>query len=109
VLLVDELSASSSEEFSGSLQALGRATIIGTQTQGNCLVMNIELLPGNAIVLHTYKQAQTLKGRILEDNGVVPDIEVALDRQQLLQGVDAQLEAALTYLEQEARAASQRP
>jgi hypothetical protein len=29
---------------------------------------------------------------------VVPDIEVTLDRRQLLQGVDAQLQAALGYL-----------
>jgi carboxyl-terminal processing protease len=101
VILVDELSASSSEEFAGSLQALGRATIIGTQTQGNCLVMNIEFLPGDAILIYPYKQSQTPNGRILEGNGVVPDIEVALDRASLLQGTDAQLEAALAFLVQE--------
>ena len=35
---------------------------------------------------------------MLEDNGVVPDIEVTLDREQLLQGSDAQLQTAIEYL-----------
>jgi carboxyl-terminal processing protease len=102
VILVDELSSSSSEEFAGSLQAMGRATIIGTQTQGNCLVMNIEPLPEGAILAYPFGQSQTPDGRILEDNGVVPDIEVVLDRASLLQGRDTQLEAALAFVDQEA-------
>jgi carboxyl-terminal processing protease len=98
VLLVDELSASSSEEFAGSLQSMGRVTIIGTQTPGRCLVMNVEQLPNEAILVYPYGQSQTPDGRVLEDNGVVPDIEVALDREQLLQGSDAQLQTAIEYL-----------
>lgn len=98
VILVDELSASSSEEFAGSLQALGRATIIGSQTPGRCLVMNIASLPKGGILTYPFGQSQTPDGRVLEGNGVVPDIEVALDREELLQGVDAQLEAAIGYL-----------
>jgi carboxyl-terminal processing protease len=101
VILVDELSASSSEEFAGSLQALGRATIVGSQTPGRCLVQDLALLPKDALLIYPSAQSQTPDGRILEDNGVVPDIAVTLDHQQLLQGIDAQLEAALTYLEQE--------
>ncbi len=98
VILVDELSASSSEEFSGSLQALGRATIIGSQTPGMCLTANIVPLPNGAILVYPFSQSQTPDGRVLEDNGVMPDISVTLDRAQLLQGVDSQLEAALDYL-----------
>jgi carboxyl-terminal processing protease len=103
VLLVDELSTSSSEEFAGSLQALGRATIIGSWTPGSCLVMNVELLPNDAILVYPYAQSQAPDGRVLEDNGVVPDIEVALDREQLLQGNDGQLEAAIEYAEEQIR------
>jgi carboxyl-terminal processing protease len=103
VILVDELSQSSSEEFTGSLQALGRATIIGSRTPGSCLVMNIELLPNGAILIYPYAQSQTPDGRVLEDNGVIPDIEIALDREQLLQGYDGQLEAAIEYAEEQIR------
>ncbi|MFC1879542.1 S41 family peptidase, partial [Chloroflexota bacterium] len=98
VILVDELSASSSEEFAGSLQSLGRATIVGAQTPGSCLVMTIEILPKGAILMYPYGQSQTPDGRVLEGNGVIPDIEVALDRQQLIEGFDAQLQAAIDYL-----------
>jgi carboxyl-terminal processing protease len=98
VILVDELSASSSEEFAGSLQALGRATIIGSQTPGMCLTANIVPLPKGGILVYPNSQSQTPDGRVLENNGVVPDMPVSLDRQELLQGVDAQLQAALDYL-----------
>jgi carboxyl-terminal processing protease len=98
VILVDEHSASSSEEFAGSLQALGRATIVGSQTPGVCLTMNISPLPNGALLVYPFGQGQTSKGRVLENNGVVPDISVKLDRQELLQGIDTQLEAAIVYL-----------
>ena len=100
VILVDEHSLSSSEEFSGSLQALGRATIVGSQTPGICLVMNIKTLPNGTILAYPIAEGQTPDGRVLENNGVVPDIQVALDRAQLLQGRDSQLEAAINYIEQ---------
>jgi len=101
VILVDEHSLSSSEEFSGSLQALGRATIVGSQTPGICLVMNIKTLPYGTILAYPIAEGQTPDGRVLENNGVVPDIEVALNRAQLLQGRDTQLEAAINYLEKQ--------
>jgi carboxyl-terminal processing protease len=98
VILVDELSASSSEEFAGSLQALGRATILGVQTPGRCLTMNIAPLPKGAILVYPYGQSLTPDGRVLENNGIVPNIAVDLDRQQLLQGIDAQLKAAIAFV-----------
>lgn len=97
VILVDELSASSSEEFAGSLQALGRAVIVGSQTPGRCLTANFAPLPNGGLLVYPFGQSQTPGGRILENNGVVPDIEVALDRHVLLLGIDAQLEAAIEY------------
>jgi carboxyl-terminal processing protease len=98
VILVDELSASSSEEFAGSLQALGRATVIGSQTPGRCLTANIVSLPKGGLLVYPNGQSQTPDGRVLEDNGVVPDIAVSLDRGKLLQGIDTQLEEAIEYL-----------
>ena len=98
VVLVDELTASSSEEFSGSLQALGRATVAGSQTPGRCLVAEIKELPKGAVLIYPYGQSQAPNGWILEDNGVIPDVAVDLNRQALLQGIDSQLEAALRAL-----------
>jgi len=101
VILVDELSASSTEEFAGSLQALGRATIVGLQTPGRCLVMDIVSLPNGALLTYPWGQSQTPDRRVLENNGVIPDIKVALDREQLLQGFDEQLEAAIKYVSEQ--------
>lgn len=99
VILVDELSTSSTEEFTGILQYLGRATVIGTQTPGSCLVMEINELPKGGLLMVPYAQSQLPDGTIIENNGITPDIEVNLDRGELLQGLDAQLEAAIKFAE----------
>jgi len=57
----------------------------------------LALLPGSGVLSYPYGQSQTPDGRVLEGNGVVPDIEVALDRNLLLQGIDTQLAAAIDY------------
>ena len=98
VVLVDPLSASSSEEFAGVMQSSHRATIIGQQTPGLVLVADIVELPNAAIFLYPIAQTQTADGTVLEGRGVTPDITVALDRGQLLQGVDAQVQAAVNYI-----------
>jgi len=98
VILIDDLSASSSEEFSGGMQSIGRATIIGNQSPGRCLAADIRPLPNDFILIIPTRQSQTPDGNVLEDNGVTPDIVVLLERQKLMQGIDTQLEAALQYL-----------
>jgi len=98
VVLVDELCASSCEEFSGALQANQRAAIIGGWTSGSDLVMDVVILSNGASFGYPIAQTQTLDGRVLEGNGVIPDMEVRLDRELLLRGVDSQLQAAVEFL-----------
>ncbi len=98
VVLVDVLSASSAEEFAGGLQSLGRASIIGERTAGICLVMDAVTLPDGAVFVYPVEQTRTADGTVLEGRGVIPDIEVPLDRSMLLRGIDSQLEAALKHL-----------
>lgn len=100
VVLVDEMSTSSSEEVAGGLQAIGRATIVGTRTPGVALVAETTQLPG-ATFVYPVAITRLADGTILEGRGVIPDIRVALDRHLLLKGRDSQLEAALTYLEEQ--------
>jgi len=45
----------------------------------------------------------TPDGTVLEGHGVVPDIEVGLDRKMLLKGIDSQLDSAVKYIEKEVR------
>jgi carboxyl-terminal processing protease len=95
VVLIDVMSASSAEEFSGALQAIGRAVVVGEQSAGICVVASMVTLPNGALLIYPYGQTRTADGTILEGRGVIPDIEVALDRTSLLQGRDPQLEAAI--------------
>jgi carboxyl-terminal processing protease len=98
VVLVDVMSASSAEEVAGGLQSIGRATVIGQRTAGVCLVMELMTLPNGALFIFPVQQTRTSDGTVLENRGVIPDIEVKLDRAGLLRGVDSQMEAAVRFL-----------
>jgi carboxyl-terminal processing protease len=101
VVLIDVMSASSAEEFSGALQAIGRAVVVGERSAGVCVRMNVKQLPNGALLMYPFAQSRTADGTVLEGNGVTPDIEVALDRDSLLQGIDSQLEAAISQIERQ--------
>ncbi len=102
-VLVDVRSWSSSEEFAGGLQAIGRATIVGERTPGKVMVQREMELPNGALFIYPFEQTRTADDTILEGNGVVPDIEVTLDRILLMQGIDSQLEAAIQHIGSEVR------
>jgi len=97
-VIVDYMCVSSCEEFSGGLKAIKRATIIGDRTPGVVLPADFFKLLNGATFLYPYTQSITADGTVLEGHGVVPDIEVALDRNELLQGKDTQLEAAINFI-----------
>ena len=99
VVLVDHMSISSAEEFSGGLKAIKRATIVGERTPGVVVTCNFEKLPNGATFIYPTNWTITADGTVLEGHGVIPDIEIALDRHELLQGKDSQLEAAVKFLE----------
>ncbi len=98
VVMVDHMCVSSGEEFSGGLKAIKRATIIGERTPGVVLTADFVKLPNGATFMYPNAFTITADGTVLEGHGVVPDIEVALDRNKLLKGKDAQLEAAINFI-----------
>jgi len=98
VVLIDVMSLSSAEEFSGAMQAIDRAVIIGERSAGICVVANWMQLPNGATFMYPVEQTRTADGTVLEGRGVIPDVEVTLDRGLLLQGIDSQLEAAIDYI-----------
>jgi carboxyl-terminal processing protease len=101
VILVDCMSGSASESFSGGMQATGRAVVIGETSGGGDLDAAIDTLPTGALLLYAYADFVTAKGVSLEGRGVVPDLEVKLTRASLLAGNDPQLEAAINYIRQQ--------
>jgi carboxyl-terminal processing protease len=100
-VLIDVMSQSGSEIFAAGIQAVGRGVIVGVRSPGVILVADGMKLPNGASFLYPIMQISTPDGTLLEGRGVVPDIEVGLDRDLLMQGVDSQLEAAIRYLEKE--------
>jgi carboxyl-terminal processing protease len=98
VVLIDVTSTSCSELFAACLQAIGRAVIVGERSPGYLLGAKWIKLPNGLSFMHTFLQPIPYGGRIVESNGVKPDIEIRLDRNGLLKGRDNQLEAAIAHI-----------
>jgi carboxyl-terminal processing protease len=100
-LLIDPLSGSASELFAACLQAIGRAVVVGERSPGSVMEMDRQIFQNGAIFMYPVAQMVTPNGTVLEGHGVVPDIEVGLDREMLLKGIDSQLDAAVRYIEKQ--------
>ena len=98
-ILVDELTASASECFTGALQSLGRARVFGHQTMGEALPALTKQLPNGDVLIHAIGDFVTATGRSMEGGGVVPDEPVTLTPAALAQGRDPALAAALVWLD----------
>ena len=98
-VLVDGLTGSVAEAVAWVLQETERAKIVGTRTLGKgSLSVFKELSDGSAIYLPT-SLWYTPGGKLIQGNGVEPDIEVALTAQDIQERIDSQLSAAYNYLD----------
>jgi carboxyl-terminal processing protease len=97
-VLVDCLSGSASEFFAGGIQDLGRAKIFGTRTVGAALPSTIEKLPNGDGFQYVNANYVSKSGKVLEGNGVTPEIEVFLTQEALLKGKDPVIEKALEWI-----------
>ena len=98
-LLVDALSASTSEIFAGGLKDIGRVRVFGSRTVGAALPAMIDALPNGDAFMHPMANYISFSGKALEASGVVPDAEVPLTREALLSGMDPALDAAIKWIE----------
>jgi C-terminal peptidase prc len=98
VILIDQHSGSASEQFTAGMQEAGRAFVIGKRSEGADLDAGTVELPTGAVFIFPYGQPRTPKGFIVEGQGVKPDIEIDLIRQDLLAGKDTHIEAAVLYI-----------
>lgn len=105
-VLIDGMSASTSEVFSGGIQEMGRAVIIGERSVGAALPSFFQKLPTGALFQFAIADFKTPKGVLIEGRGVIPDVEVKYDRASLLAGRDAQLEAAVEQIRKSREKAS---
>jgi carboxyl-terminal processing protease len=98
-ILVDGLTGSASECFTGGMQSLGRVRVFGTQTMGQALPALFDRLPNGDILVHAFGDFVTATGDRLEGRGVIPDVEVPISRDALAKGRDATLDKALEWVD----------
>lgn len=102
-ILQDTGSASTSEVFTGGLQSLGRVKVFGTRSAGMALPANMDKLPSGDVLLHAIADFVTSTGARMEHGGVVPDFEVELTREDLLDGIDSPEQAAKIWISNQTR------
>ena len=76
VLLANQFSASASEILVGALQDHDRATVIGRKTFGKGSVSVLRQLDNGGGLFITFARWFTPDGRLIDRNGLEPDIEV---------------------------------
>jgi carboxyl-terminal processing protease len=97
-VLIDELSASTTEILAGGLRDVGRARLFGTRTAGAALPSNFERLPNGDGFQYAFADYVSAGGQRLEGIGVAPHEVVPWQRAALLAGKDPALEAALNWI-----------
>lgn len=101
-VLIDEISASTSEFMAGGLRGLGRARTFGTRTAGMALPAGMQSLPSGDVLLYAIADYVSSDGTRLEADGVPADTEVPLRREDLLDGRDEALRQAALWAARQA-------
>ena len=100
-VLVDGNSASASEIYAGAIQDYGIGQIVGTKTYGKGVVQTIyDLKDGTSLKL-TVAEYFTPNGRNIDGEGIIPDVEVAYQRDKNDPEADNQLDRAVEALQNE--------
>lgn len=98
IVLVNGGSASASEIVAGALQDHKAATLVGEKTFGKGSVQSMIDLSMGARLKVTIAKWYTPNGKNITADGIVPDKKVDLTREDVSEGRDPQLDAALQLL-----------
>jgi len=100
-ILVDPMSASTSEIFAAGMQRIGRARVFGEPSARAALPALMERLPSGDVFVHAVADFTDPLGKRIEGAGAVPDEIVPLEVSDLLAGHDAPLDAAVRWIASE--------
>ena len=98
-VIMDSDSASASEATAGGLQSAGRAIVVG-ETSCGCLLayLGYATLPGGGELAYSEVGFTTVKGERIEGRGVIPDVVVERNREDVRNNRDRALEMAQSAL-----------
>ncbi len=97
-IVVDAMTASTSEIFATGMQRLGRARVFGERSAGEALPALMDRLPSGDVFVHAVADFVDPAGRRIEGMGVVPDEIIPLSGKALSEGRDTALEAATRWI-----------
>ena len=97
-IVVDEMSASTTEILAAALQRLGRARVFGSPSAGQALPALLTRLPNGDRLMYVIADFSGPGGSRIEGAGVIPDEPTTLSRRALLDGHDEALESALKWI-----------
>ena len=97
-ILVDGLSASTTEIFAEGMRDIGRARVFGDTTAGQALPATIAKLPNGDLLIHAIADYHSANGARIEATGGAPDVVLPLTRKNLSAGRDAALAASLAWV-----------
>jgi carboxyl-terminal processing protease len=98
VVLIDEVTASSSEIVAGALQDRGRASLIGAKTFGKGSVQLVHDLSDGSSIHVTSSRWFTPNRRMIDQHGLEPDILVEPSQEDIDNGRDVVLDRAIKHL-----------
>lgn len=98
VVLVNGGSASAAEIVAGAMQDAGRATLIGEKTFGKGSVQSPQTLSNGGQLRITIERWYTPNDRAIHGVGITPDYIVSNSPEDVRDGKDPQLEAAIEFL-----------
>lgn len=98
VILINEGSASASEILAGALREHGIAKLIGEKSFGKGSVQElVEITPETSLKV-TIARWLTPNGKSISENGLVPDVHVAITKKDLDKKLDPQMDKAVEIL-----------
>jgi carboxyl-terminal processing protease len=100
-VLIDELSGCASEILAAGLWDGGRARLFGCSTAGAVLGSSVEILPNGDGFQYALACYRTSRGKILEGEGLKPDVEISLTPAVMQAETDPVIRAAVRWIEDE--------
>lgn len=106
VLLVNRGSASASEILAGAIRDYKRGFLVGEKTFGKGAVQQVYTLSDKSQLNVTVAHWLTPNGDDINEEGIMPDVEVIMTEEQIRAGEDVQLQRAIELLQEQLQESS---